>query len=315
MASTLVIYNPAAGRARVHALWPQVERALRESQVDFHAVATRAPLDAMELARAAVGKYDAIVGVGGDGTLHEIINGLLQASGEQETIPVGVIPLGSGDDFAKVLPPEAPVGGNAFDWRAGVQKVAQRNTRLYDAGRVRGDQMHAGSNSESRYFINAIEVGFGAHTVQNLAGVPRFMTGHFAYLAAVFKTMVDYPALHLRIQLDDEPAFEQVTSLIAVTNGRCFGNGFWVCPGALPDDGLFDVMIAEKVSRRTILRVLPKIRAGTHIDELVVKMRRARRVILESDEPILVEADGEMLIPKTRRLELPILPGKVRVIV
>ena len=84
MPSMLVIYNPAAGRGRVQAEWAQVEHSLRDAGVDFDAVATSAPLDAMRLAREAPRKYTTVISVGGDGTLHEIVNGLLQASGEQE---------------------------------------------------------------------------------------------------------------------------------------------------------------------------------------------------------------------------------------
>jgi diacylglycerol kinase (ATP) len=314
MASILVIRNPVAGRMRVQSLWPQVERGLKQAGVDFDAVATRAPREATALARAAVGNYSAVVGVGGDGTMSEIVNGLLQASAEQETVPLGMIPLGNGDDFAKVLPPEPAVGKDCFDWRTAIQKIAAGNSRLYDVGCMRGD--NPGPVAESRkYFLNVVDVGFGAHTVQNFVSVPKFLTGDVAYLAAVFKTMVDYPALRLTIQIGGEPPFEQITTLTAVSNGRCFGGGFWVCPQALPDDGLFDVMVAQEIDRLTILRLLPKIRRGTHIYDPLVKMHRARRVVLESSAAFLVEADGEMPIPPTCRLELDILPRKLRVIV
>ncbi len=269
----------------------------------------------MELARAASGNYAAVIGVGGDGTLHEIANGLMQASGETETTPLGVIPLGNGDDFAKVLPPEAAIGDASFDWRTAVQKIAHRETRLYDVGRLRAGLSQTGQSRQVRYFLNSVDAGFGALTVQNLASVPEFMTGNVAYFAAVLKTMMDYPALRLRIQLDDRPAFEQVTSMIVVANGRCFGSGFWVCPDALPDDGLFDIVVAEQVSRRSILRLLPKIRRGSHMGEPELKMYRAHRVVLDSVAPILAETDGELPIQATCHLELEVLPRRLRVIV
>jgi diacylglycerol kinase family enzyme len=112
MNSTLVIYNPVAGRGRVQTQWPLVEQALRETGLDFDAVPTSAPGDAFWLAREAPKKYKMVVSVGGDGTIHEIVNGLMTASGENETIPLSIIPLGLGDDFAKIIPPETPVGVN-----------------------------------------------------------------------------------------------------------------------------------------------------------------------------------------------------------
>ena len=315
MSSTLVIYNPAAGRGRVQVQWSQVEQSLRASGIDFEAVATRAPLDAMRLARQAPGRYSQVIGVGGDGTMHEIVNGVLQASGETETIPVGLIPLGNGDDFAKVIPPETAIGGKPFDWRAAVQKIARGQTQLFDAGRIVGENLRPGYGDGVHYFINGMDVGFGALAAQNFATTPKFLKGMSAYLGAILKTMIDYPSLHVRLQLDDHPPFEQSTTMTVITNGRCFGNGFWVCPNAQVDDGLFDLMIAESVSRLTILRMIPKLMNGTHINEPIVRMAQARRVVLESDDPLVVETDGEIPYLNARRLTLDILPKTVRMIV
>lgn len=315
MPPTLVIYNPIAGRGRVKAEWPAVEEALRESGLDFEAVATSEPLEAVTLAREAAGRYGSVVGVGGDGTIHEIVNGLLQASAERETIPLGVVPLGNGDDFAKVIPPEAPIGGKPFDWRMAVSKVAQGRTRLFDVGRMKGDHARFEAEGEAHYFVNGMDVGFGAQTAVNFITVPKVLKGMSAYLAAILKTMIRYPRLELRIQLDDLPPFEQATAMTAVTNGRCFGNGFWVCPDAKPDDGLFDLMVADAIGRLTILGLIPKLMKGTHVSEPVIAMYRARRVTLESEAPLAVEADGEIPYIETHRLEIEILPKKLRLLI
>jgi diacylglycerol kinase (ATP) len=315
MPDTLVIYNPIAGRGRVQSQWPQVEQALQAAGVEFDAVASRAPLDAVQLAREASRKYNSVIGVGGDGTLHEIVNGLLQASGEDETIPLGVIPLGNGDDFAKVIPPLAPIGGKSFDWHLAVEKIARGETRLFDAGRMLGDHLRPDIGEGAHYFVNGMDVGFGAHAARNFTTVPRFLKGMSAYLAAIFKTMIQYPIIRLSVQLDDQAPFQQTTTMTAITNGRCFANGFWVCPDASPDDGLFDLMVTQAVSRLTILRLIPKITKGSHTNEPVLKMYRARRVVLDSQAPLLVEADGELPYLETHHLELDILPRKLRLIV
>ncbi len=312
----LVIYNPVAGRGRVRDAWPQVEQALRQAGVAFEAVATRAPLDATQLARQAAGssngRYQGVVAIGGDGTLHEALNGLLQASGEQPTLPLGIIPLGNGDDFAKVVPPEAPVGGKPFDWRTAVQIIAAGRTRLFDAVRMQGDHLRPDLGSGPHYLANGMDVGFGALATLNFLTIPRFLKGMTAYTAAILKTMIAYPTLRIRIQLDDQPFFEQTTTMTAVTNGRCFANGFWVCPQAQADDGLLDLMVADAVSRLTILNLIPKITKGTHTAEPVLKMLRARRVVIESDAPLVVEADGELPYLETHRLELTVLPRVMR---
>jgi len=315
MPSTLVIYNPIAGRGRAAAQWPQVEQALRQAGVEFDAVPTQAKLDAVRLAREAPGRYTAVVAVGGDGTVHEVVNGLLQASKEGETIALGVVPLGNGDDFAKVIPPQAPVGGKPFEWPEAVRKIAGGQTHLFDVGRMVGDPPGRDAPDGIRYFANGMDVGFGAHAALNFTTIPRFLTGMTAYMATVLKTMIAYPTVRLSIQLDEQPPFEQATSMTAITNGRCFANGFWVCPQAEADDGLFDLMVADAVSRRTIIGLIPKITHGTHLDDSHIKMYRARRVVLGSQAPLLVEADGELPYKGTHRLELELLPSKLRVMV
>lgn len=315
VAKTLVIRNPTAGHFRVRALWPQIELALKDAGMDFDAIATEAPLQATDIARSAAQNYRAIVAIGGDGTVSEVVNGLMQHSEESETIALGIVPVGNGDDFAKMLPPEAPLGGASYDWRSGVQKVIAGQSRLYDVGRMRADEASTKSKERCHYFVNVVDVGFGAHTVQNFASVPKWILGQPAYLAAVLKTLINYPTLRMRMQFDDAPAFDQVTTIAAIGNGRCFGGGFWVCPDAHADDGCLDVMVSEKITRRTILRLLPKLQRGTHVSEAVVTMSRAKRVVLESGEPFFVEADGEMPYTPTRRLEVDILPGRLRVMV
>ncbi len=111
MPNTLVFFNPAAGRGRAAALWPEIEPALRAAGLDFDIAGAASAEEAMRLAANAGERYTTIVAVGSDGTLHTLVNGLLRGSGEGETLALGVLPLGSGDDFAKVLPPMAPVGG------------------------------------------------------------------------------------------------------------------------------------------------------------------------------------------------------------
>ncbi len=313
----LVICNPIAGRGRVQKQWPAVEQALRAAGVDFDLALSSAPLDATRLARDAHGRYRGVVAVGGDGTVHEVVNGLLQASGDAATIPLAVVPLGSGDDFAKVIPPEAPVGGKPHDWREAVEKIRRGQTRQFDVAVMRGwtDGAAMSQVGCTRYFMNGMDVGFGAQANSNLSTLPRFLKGQAAYFGAVLKTLIDYPVLRLTVQLDDEPSFEFSTTMTAVTNGRCFGGSFWVCPQARPDDGWLDVMLVQAVGRLTILRLIPKITRGMHGNEPVLRMARARRVLLQSSEPFALQADGEMPFGPIRRLQVDLLPGRLTIIV
>jgi len=315
MPSILVIYNPIAGRGRVKKYWPKVQQALINAGVEFDVANTSAPLDAMNLAEKAATKYSTVVAVGGDGTVHEVVNGLLRASSEGETIALGVVPLGNGDDFAKMIPPQTKIGGKAFDWRIAIEKINKGQTKLFDVGRMSGDQLLSDRDNKPQYFMNGMDIGFGAQAALNFTKVPSFLTGMTAYLAAIMKTLIDYRIPNVRIQIDDQEAFNQSTTMTAITNGRCFGSGFWVCPEAQVDDGLLDVMVTQSVGRLKILCLIPKIMKGTHVDEPILKNYRAHRVDIKAHQPFVVEADGEIPYPQTRHLEVQILDKRLRVIV
>ena len=315
MPSILVIYNPTAGRGRVRKHWPAVRQGLVEAGIEFDVAATTAPLEASTIAEQATAKYDTVVAIGGDGTVHEVVNGLLRASSEQETIALGVIPLGNGDDFAKMIPPQTAIGGKVFDWRAAIGKISKAQTKLFDVARMSDAQLDSEKDSEPHYFMNGMDIGFGAQAALNFTKVPRFLSGMSAYLAAIMRTLIDYDIPEVTIQIDDQAPFKQSTTMTAITNGRCFGNGFWVCPEAEVDDGLLDVMVADGIGRLRIMRLIPKITKGTHLNEPILSIHQARRVVIESDKPLVVEADGEIAYPRTRRLEIRILDKKLRVIV
>ena len=306
MRRTLVIRNPNAGRGRAQRAWPEAERALQAAGLEFDAVATDAPGQAAALAERAVQNYVAVVALGGDGTVHEIVNGLLRASGGCETIALGVLPLGSGDDFAKMLAPQAPVGGMPLPWQAAVASIAAGRTRMFDAGRLDAGPV-------MRYFANGMDIGFGARGAANAVAMPQVLKGQARYLGALARTLVDYANPAVRLTIDDAPALELNTTMTAVMNGRCFGGSFWVCPEARADDGLLDVMVAGALGRLAILGLVPKIMRGAHTGDARIRMLRARRVLIESDEPLAVEADGELPFAPARRVEVTVLPGVLRV--
>jgi len=267
------------------------------------------------LAEQATTKYSTVIAVGGDGTIHEVVNGLMRASSEGETITLGVVPLGNGDDFAKMIPPQTTIGGKVFDWQLAIEKIAKGQTKMFDIGRMSVDKLHSEQDNKPHYFMNGMDIGFGAQAALNFTKVPSFLTGIAAYLAAIMKTLIDYHIPKVTIQIDDQEAFEQSTTMMAITNGRCFGSGFWVCPQAQVDDGLLDVMVTQNVGRLKILRLIPKIMKGTHINEPILSNYRARRVVIKSQHSLVVEADGEIPYPQTRYLEVQILDKKLRVIV
>jgi len=308
----LVIVNPAAGRGRAERLWPAVEQALRDAGVAFDIATTRAPEEAVGLAQRAAGEYAAVIAAGGDGTVHEVVNGLLSAAQGGPAAALGVLPLGSGDDFAKMIPPQAAIGARALEWRAAVAIIARGETRRFDAGQIdAGDLV---GSVRRRYFANGMDLGFGAQGAANAAAMPKWLKGRAAYFGALARTLVGYPRLRLRLSCDDAPPETREATIAAVMNGRCFGGSFWVCPDAQADDGRLDVMLADALGRCAILALVPKVMRGSHTRHPRVRMLRARRIAFESEAPLAVEADGELPFTAARRVVVSVLPGALPVL-
>lgn len=293
MSRRLVILNPVAGRGRARREWPRLAQRLRAAGIAFELVETGAPGEGIGLAERAARDYDVVIAAGGDGTVHEVANGLLRAGG---SAALGVLPLGSGDDFVKMLPP-----------RDAAERIAHGASRAFDAGRI--------TAATTRFFANGMDIGFGAHGAYNLRKVPRVFTGAAAYLGAIALTLLRYPKLEVRLQLDASAPFAQTTAMTAVMNGRAFGGSFHVCPDACADDGELDLLIAEGIGRLAILGLVPRIMRGTHRGEPRLKLLRAKAVTIESQAPLLVEADGEIAFDDARRLAIQVLPGALRVLV
>ena len=293
MSGLLVIVNPEAGRGRARREWDEIRGKLSAAGIAFDAILTTRPLEGLDIAERESGSRDCIVAAGGDGTVHEVVNGVMRGGGKAA---FGLIPLGSGDDFEKLLSP-----GNA------IERLKNQNSKLFDVGRIV-------SGGETRYFANGMDIGFGAHGAANVERVPRFLTGFGAYLGALFLTMVRYPKLDIELRLDDGPPGRVTTAMAAAMNGTTFGGSFQVCPEAKPDDGLLDLLIVDAIGRLSILQLVPKILKGAHAGDRRLRMARAQRLSIESAEPLLVEADGEIAFTGAHRLDIDVLPGALRVL-
>ncbi len=306
MAKTLVILNPIAGHQAGARLWPSIEKALRAGGIDFDLSETTFPRQAIATAeQAKLSGYETVIAIGGDGTLNEVVNGLMRAAKESPCGTLGIVPVGSGNDFGRTL-------GLRGDWHAAVERLVFGRPTWIDVGKMVCDVPASGDDTGVRYFVNAVDTGFGARTAAHAHDFP-FLTGMPMYLAAIFKTLVHYSIPCLKIALNDE-RLEQPSTMVALNNGRQMGGGFKMAPSASLDDGLLDVIIADGLGRRGILSLLPKVMQGTHIGDRRVKYRQAPRVVIDSPDPLIVEADGEVPFLDAHHLEVEILPKHLQVI-
>jgi diacylglycerol kinase (ATP) len=301
-----VVLNPAAGRGAARRVRAEVEQSLRRRHATFAISETTAPGEAIELAAAAARSgADVVAAVGGDGTVHEVANGLLRAAAAGSTAALGIVPVGTGNDFIKVV---AGVRTRADAYDA----LAHGVVRAMDAGVVRWDD-------GDEFFVNAMGTGIDVEVVRQIQRI-RNLPGAAVYLLGLIRALAVFRPIAARISLDatdDDGAGDDVRAMmVAVANGRCIGGAFRVSPGALPDDGLLDVVLVAETRLLESVRVARRILRGTHIGHRAVRHRTARRVDIEvpAGASLFLQLDGELREPRGRRVRVEVMPGALRVV-
>jgi diacylglycerol kinase (ATP) len=255
-----------------------------KSVADVDVWETRSRNDALILSNRAVEDgVDAIIAAGGDGTLHQVINGVLFGR-EGENLPaIGLIPIGSANDFAR-----------AIGVRRNPEQLKQLLTAFHpkpiDAGRA---TFQDGSH---HYFINIADTGMGPDVAQRVNGGKKPWGADAAYYMAILKTFTTYKPTEITITTESWTWTGKVRTL-AIANGKCFGHGLYVAPDALPDDGMFSVFIGGDISVLDFIRYSGKLKKGQLIHHPEVHYRTAKKVTITSPHVLMTEADGELLHP------------------
>lgn len=265
---TLFIVNPVAGRNSSFKIWNDIKANINCS---YESVLTKAPGDAARIAAdAAKQGFTRVVAVGGDGTVSEVVNGIAGTD-----IELGIIPAGSGNDFAKALNiPQKPI-----DALVVVEKGQSLEVDLgkYDKG----------------YFINVAGAGFDAETL-NTNENTKFLRGTLAYTVSVLWTLFRYSPRKAIIEIDGK-TYHRKLWLAAVANGKYFGGGMKISPDAKIDDGLFDICLVNEISKLDFVRFFPKVFNGSHKDIKAFEVIRGKNVKIEFDAQTVAQADGEII--------------------
>lgn len=299
-----IILNPAAGHGNGAKALPQIEQLFTQHQVDYSLVRTEFPGHGIELASQAIRDgCQVVVAAGGDGTVNEVVNGVMQSKLEGlPAPPVGVLCVGRGNDFSGSM-------GIPTDLEGGFQALLAGERRIVDIGKVVG-----GKYPQGRYFANCVGVGFDAITTIEVSKLPRW-GGFMSFLLAVLKTVFLYNKAPLaRIQFDDQQ-ITQRSLLISIMNGRRLGGGFHMAPDSLPDDGLFDLCIAEQMSSFEVIKMIPHFTKGDQATQPSIKTGRAARIsITAQDGPLPAQTDGEIICVDGSQLDVEVLPRQLEII-
>lgn len=289
--------NPTAGRGRSGKREPRILELLGRPgfPVEVHLSRNVGDLEAQVQQQVNDGARCLVV-AGGDGSVHEATNGIMRADGEAA---LGVIPTGTGNDFAKAA-------GVTLDWEHATALLADRIAaksppRGIDVGRI-----------NDRFFANAAGIGFDAK-VTRIARSYHMPIGDLVYLLAIFHCMVDGIATpHMRITAG-KTIWDGPITLANIANGPWIGGMFHIAPGALNDDGVFNLLIAAPVSRTKILTLLPKLIKGTHLPEKEIVHEPVTQLIVECSKPVASHLDGEVQ-PLQQRFEIKLLAGALRLL-
>lgn len=269
----------------------------------YELVLTQKEGDATRIASEASSQV--VVAVGGDGTVNEVVNGLV---GTGKTL--GVIPAGSGNDLTKSI-------GVPTNLVHAVETLLRRRIRSVDIGTVTCSTVEGvggeDGNHQGRYFVNGVGAGFDAAVAEKTRQI-KYISGTLLYLVAVFRTLGNYEAPRFDVTVDGLH-HSRKHLLIAVGNGRCAGGGFYLTPNARVDDGKLDICLMDDMPVLKILQVMPRVMRGNHLGFRGVTFQVGKKISISSDQTFFVHADGEMVGRKVNRVEIGLLEKAMDVVV
>jgi YegS/Rv2252/BmrU family lipid kinase len=298
----VMIVNPVSGNGRAGQRWSGIEDRLRIEGAQFDVEFTREPGHATRLAQDAVAAgYRTIVAVGGDGTLNEVVNGLVADGRAAPEVKLGIIPAGTGSDFGRGI-------GLPRDPLEAALRLLKAEPRWFDMGQV---ACKLGEATNVRYFINVAGLGFDGAVADRVNRSGKALGGTIPYLTNVVLTLFAYSNKRVHWTLDGQPRDEVLNSVI-VANACYFGGGMKISPNSKTNDGLFHVITLGDWGRAEFLATVPRVYNGTHLTHPKVKEYVGREITVQADDRMFLQAEGDLFgeAPATFK----ILPRAIQVL-
>jgi len=266
----IFIVNPVAGKGKSLQLAKNIEIVCSDKKLDYIIHYTKAPKDATDIVASYKSETGIIYSVGGDGTLSEIVNGIVGSNNK-----LGVIPAGSGNDFYRTI--------KDFD-----------EDKTIDIGKV-----------NDTYFINFLSFGMDANIGNraNSLKEKRYIPKSQIYNASIIHTLFNFKYNKIRFNLGNEQMEDEYT-IVTICNGRYYGGGYNIAPSALLDDNMFDIYFVDKISKFSIIKLVPKLKKGTHEGHPAIHKSQTKNIIIEADEKIVANLDGEIIVGSKFTVEL-----------
>ncbi len=297
-----IILNPMADMGNAWRIARDL-RSITEQHGGVDWSGTVYPGHAIELARQAGEQgYDMVIAMGGDGTVHEVVNGIMQVSEEKRPI-LGVVPAGSGNDFAHAV---------------GVPQKADHALVCALEGKIAYVDLGlmVDEHGKKEYFDNTLGIGFDTIVTIRSHQLP-VVRGFLMYLTAVIQTiLLNHNAIAMQIETENQK-WEQKNLLLTVCNGPREGGGFLLAPQAKLDDGILHYAMIKSVSRPMMFRLIPEVMKGTHVNFKQVTMGSCKTMVVSADRPLYIHVDGEVYSgfgTNIRRVTFEVLPNVLKVV-
>jgi len=299
-----LILNPMADMGRAWKTANDLRPIAQEFKGELTWSGTVYPTHAIELAKQAAEEgYDLVVAMGGDGTAHEVMNGLMQVP-ENKRPTLGIVPIGSGNDFAFSM------GITQRPAHALAHALKAENTKMIDIGLMTDE------HGRREYFDNTLGIGFDAIVTIRSHKLP-IVKGFLMYLTAVIQTiLLNHNPAKMQIATESE-SWEENVIMLTLCNGPREGGGFILSPDSKNDDGTMEYLAVNKVSRGMMFRLVPEFMKGTHMRFKQIRMGKFKTFTLTSDIPLYIHADGEIFTSfgsNLRKARFEILPKALKVV-
>jgi YegS/Rv2252/BmrU family lipid kinase len=276
------IVNEVSGNGRALKVWRKIEKTLQEKEVPYCIHFTKKPKHAICLVQEIIKQKTVtiVVAVGGDGTIHEVINGLI---GANINIPLGIIPAGSGNDFSRGL-------GIPLKHDRALERILNGKPRIIDVGVI-----------NSTYFSTVAGIGFDGEVAHktNVSTYKKLLNivgmGKVSYIISALHILFRYKPMDLSITIDKKMYKMQKVWLIAVANLPYYGGGLAICPNAVSNDGFFDICVVQGISKWGFLSTFPLAFKGKHTTLPSIKILKGKELEIISPSPILIHGDGEII--------------------
>ncbi len=299
-----LILNPMADLGRAWKTANDLRPIAREFKGEISWSGTVYPTHATELAKQAAEEgCDLVVAMGGDGTVHEVMNGLMQVPADKRPA-MGVVPIGSGNDFAYSM------GITTKSPQALANALKAEKIQMVDVGLMTDEHGH------KEYFDNTIGVGFDTVVTIRSHKLP-IVKGFLIYLTAVLQTIIlNHNPTHMQLETESQ-TWEQDVMMLTLCNGQREGGGFMLSPNSRNDDGKLEFLTVDRLSRPAMLRLLPEFIKGTHMNFKPVRMGEFKTMKISSNLPLYIHADGEIYTSfgsNLRKASFEVIPGAIRVV-